>query len=106
MNFRGKTNDPKEIEYITYVMRMAGVSEKQFVRAAVLSYCDHLMKRANELRAQYMQELLDRQQQAESERLNEQSVPSDVAGNPSESQALLPTDNSVLAQPESGVVNS
>jgi len=101
----GKTNNAKEIEYINYVMQLSGAPNRTFVRMAILYYCDHLMQRARELRQQEVQAILERQEQAEREATDE-STDSNPDRDTSEPGAVLPIDNSALADPQSGVANS
>lgn len=61
MTFVGKTIKPEEIEFITYVMRLSGATERQFVRAAVLHYCDNLMQRARDLQQKDTQMAIEQQ---------------------------------------------
>lgn len=55
MNIRGKIKSQEEFNFIQNVIRMSGRSEKEFVRAATLTYCDYLLKRADELRREAAQ---------------------------------------------------
>lgn len=64
MNYMGRSKEQGEINYIKYVMQMAGATEKQFVRAAVLHYCNHLMQRAEEYRQQELAKLKEKQDAA------------------------------------------
>lgn len=93
MKLTTKIYEQDDIRFVRYVMGLSGAEPWDFVRAAVLYYCEYLMRRAHELR------------QAEQEKTREAADASSTNAerNINTQGALLPANNNVLAQSENNV---
>jgi hypothetical protein len=47
--FVGKISNSQEAVYVRQIIRAAGISERQFVRAALLAYCGILIEKATQM---------------------------------------------------------
>lgn len=112
MRLVGKFTVQKEIDYIRTILRLTGAHERQFVRAAVLSYCDSLMRQANELRQEEAQRIIEKQMAA----VEQEPKQEDTDNNGRESTATIgdskesvmdeTTDSDALADTQNNLANT